>query len=38
VYGLTIEEDPLFSCCRCGHGYSTQASLRAHQSSRGPQT
>jgi hypothetical protein len=34
VFGLTILPDPLFFCCRCGHGYSGEGSLRAHQSSQ----
>ncbi|KAJ6537192.1 hypothetical protein B0H19DRAFT_1270847 [Mycena capillaripes] len=34
VFGLTIFPDPLFFCRRCGHGYSGEGSLRAHQSSQ----
>lgn len=31
IYGLTILPDPLVFCCRCGHGYRDEYTLRGHQ-------
>ncbi|KAJ7833566.1 hypothetical protein B0H13DRAFT_2370359 [Mycena leptocephala] len=33
IFGLTLDPTVYFFCSRCGHGYSTRASLRSHQNS-----